>query len=59
MNLSILLLVLGIIYIYLSFVKTNNEPFENKIKKATTLKKTIFDEFYTFYWMIYFTIRVL
>ena len=47
MNLPLLLLVLGIIYIYLSFVKNNNEPFENKIKKATS-QEEIFDEFYTF-----------
>lgn len=47
MNLPLLLLVLGIIYIYLSFVKKNNEPFDNKIQKATT-QETIFDEFYTF-----------
>jgi hypothetical protein len=47
MNLSILLLVLGIIYIYLSFVKTNNESFESKIVKGTT-QETIFDEFYVF-----------
>lgn len=47
MNLPLLLLVLGIIYIYLSFIKNNNEPFDNKISKGTT-QETIFDDFYAF-----------
>ena len=47
MSLLLLLLVLGIIYIYLSFIKKNNEPFESKLQKGTT-HETIFDEFYTF-----------
>jgi len=47
MNFSILLLVLGIIYIYLNFVQKECESFENKVKKGTT-QETIFDEFYVF-----------
>jgi hypothetical protein len=47
MNLSLLLFVLGIIYIYLSFIQKKNESFENKLRKGTT-QGTIFDEFYVF-----------
>lgn len=47
MSFPLLLLVLGIIYIYLSFIKKNTETFDNKIQKGTTYK-TIFDDFYIF-----------
>ena len=47
MNLSILLLVLGIIYTYLLFVPRKHEHFDNKLRKGTT-QETIFDEFYVF-----------
>ena len=47
MNLSILLLVLGIIYIYLLFIQKEDETFENKVKRATT-QESIFDDFYVF-----------
>tara|TARA_A100001011_G_scaffold45953_1_gene43212 strand:- start:6461 stop:7279 length:819 start_codon:yes stop_codon:yes gene_type:complete len=47
MNLSILLLVLGILYIYLSFIYKHNENFENKRLKGTS-QESIFDEFYVF-----------
>lgn len=47
MNLSILLLVLGSIYVYLLFMRKEDEPFENKVKKATN-QESIFDDFYVF-----------
>lgn len=47
MNLSLLLLVVGIVYIYLSFIQINNETFESRVTKGTT-QETIFDEFYVF-----------
>ena len=47
MNLSILLLVLGSIYVYLLFMKKEDESFENKVKTATS-QESIFDDFYVF-----------
>lgn len=47
MNFSILLLVLGFIYIYLTFINQGDENFSNKVKKGVS-QETIFDDFYVF-----------